>query len=638
MKVLIVIDSFTNENYGVAIDCMNLIKYLKSHDDKVILLNPGVTDKTKMRYFYVEKINNDNITDAITQNNHVVLDTANEKAIKKLLNEVDIVHIMMPFPLGYKVAKIAKKIGVPISAGFHAQAESVTAHYHMMNVPFANAFTYKRFYKHLYKHANDIQYPTEFTKMMFEGAVKRRTNSYIISSGVNDIFTKLRVIRRGELKGKINILFIARFAKEKNHEILIKAVSLSKHKNEIQLVFTGQGSYKDEIINLAEQMKINPPLMKFVSREELVKIINSCDLYVHPAEAENEGISCLEAIACGLVPIISDSKKSAVASFALSEQNLFSHNSPQDLANKIDYWLEHPEEKKECSKQYLGFTESYTQRKCMRKMREMLLTYANEFNRNTNDKRYYVDEVNDDFAFNKIEVKKQKKPFLYVHKNPFWIAGGAFLYFIIARPLVWILNKLFFRMKVKNKYLLKRSKHTGYFIYCNHTNGMADAFTPNLLSPKRNHIVVGRETVSIKGIQNIVTMLGAIPIYADLREVEPYNECIKKRINQKRSITIYPEAHIWPYYTKIRRFKKDSFRYPVDMNKPVYVLTNTWQKRMLSKKPKLVSYLSGPLLPNPELSRSEAMDDLRERVYLEMCKISNSAKQIEKIQYIKVTK
>ena len=193
-----------------------------------------------------------------------------------------------------------------------------------------------------------------------------------------------------------------------------------------------------------------------------------------------------------------------------------------------------------------------------------------------------------------------------------------------------------FHQKIKNKEVLKRYKHQGYFIYANHTHGVADAFTPNLLTRKKNYIIVNRDAVSLPGLKGLATMLGAIPLYSGIEEVAAFNECIAERIKEKRSITIYPEAHIWPYYTKIRNFKKDAFRYPVDLKAPVYVLVNTWQKRRFSKKPKLVSYLAGPLFVNEELSRSEAMDDLRDRVFIEMNKILKHVKQEEFAKYIKV--
>ena len=105
----------------------------------------------------------------------------------------------------------------------------------------------------------------------------------------------------------------------------------------------------------------------------MLRVINSADLYVHPAEIEIEAISCLEAISCGLVPVIADSPRSATRFFALDEKNLFRFNDPTDLAGRIDYWIGHPEEKAEYSEKYLGYTRQFEQEHCMSEMENMIL-------------------------------------------------------------------------------------------------------------------------------------------------------------------------------------------------------------------------------------------------------------------------
>jgi glycosyltransferase involved in cell wall biosynthesis len=115
------------------------------------------------------------------------------------------------------------------------------------------------------------------------------------------------------------------------------------------------------------------PIMKFYSRAELVDTINMCDLYVHTSEVEIEAISCLEAISCGLVPVINDSPKSATRYFAMDGKDLFALNDPKALAERIDYWIEHPEEKKERSEKYLGYAGQFDFDLCMDKMEKMLL-------------------------------------------------------------------------------------------------------------------------------------------------------------------------------------------------------------------------------------------------------------------------
>ena len=104
----------------------------------------------------------------------------------------------------------------------------------------------------------------------------------------------------------------------------------------------------------------------------MLRVINSADLYVHPAEIEIEAIACLEAISCGLVPVIADSPRSATRFFALEENNLFRCNDSSDLARKIEYWMEHPEEKEQCSLKYQGYTRQFEQQHCMEAMEQML--------------------------------------------------------------------------------------------------------------------------------------------------------------------------------------------------------------------------------------------------------------------------
>lgn len=52
---------------------------------------------------------------------------------------------------------------------------------------------------------------------------------------------------------------------------------------------------------------------------------------------------------------------------------MFSYRSPGCLAKKIDWWLDHPEEKARRSRAYLAYSkEQFDQERCMDKMEQML--------------------------------------------------------------------------------------------------------------------------------------------------------------------------------------------------------------------------------------------------------------------------
>ncbi len=380
MIVTIIADVLGKENNGTTTACMNLVRYLKSCNDEVRIVCCDQDKKGQEGYYIVPTYNLGNFLNNYLSKNEVSLAKPDEDILKSAILGSDIIHVMIPFNLGRAALKIALENHIPITAGFHCQAENFTSHFNLMNVHLANHLTYKNFYTHFYKYVNAIHYPTQFIKDVFEEEIKEKTNGYVISNGVNDRYKPCDVEKPEELKDKFVILFIGRYSKEKSHDVLIRAVAQSKYKDKIQLIFAGSGPRRKYIEEVVNKTGIIHPIMKFFSHNELVQAINYADLYCHPAEIEIEAIACLEAITCGLVPVISNSKRCATKQFALSEKNLFECNNSEDLAQKIDYWMEHPEEKKQCSHDYLGYTKQFNQNECMKKMREMLLHVKDNFN------------------------------------------------------------------------------------------------------------------------------------------------------------------------------------------------------------------------------------------------------------------
>ncbi|MCR5184703.1 MAG: glycosyltransferase [Bacilli bacterium] len=636
MTILVACDVLGEENNGTTIAAMNLIRYLKEQGETVRVLCCDITKTGQEGYYVVPTRSFGFLIDPVIKKNQVELANPKPKIIAEALKGVDIVHCMLPFALGKKTMEMAKARGIPVTAGFHCQAENFSAHIlNLMHAKWYNDHIYKSYYKKFYSKVNAIHYPTDFIRRTFEATVKRKTNAYVISNGVNDIYEKEKVKRAPELATKFNILFIGRISKEKSHPILMKAVALSKHKDQIQLIFAGKGPREDKIHKLEEKYHLNPVIMNFYSRKDLVKIINSCDLYVHPSEIEIEAISCLEAIKCGLVPVISDSKKSATNAFALDEKNLFKCNSPQDLANKIDYWIEHPEEKKEYSRRYLNYADNFSQNECMRRMYCMLQTYAKEINHTRKITRYYRDPLNDDFALNGIEARTLPRNFKYIHKNPFFRIGEFFMYYIIAKPVAWIANKITCRQKFKNHLSVSKKQLKGAFIYANHTQTSADAYTPNLIFHQKNNIIAGREAFSIPGIRTLVQMLGGVPLPYNMDEKVKFVKAVQYLSKKGQHIAIYPEAHIWPFYTGIRPFVAASFRYPVIANKPVICLTSTYVPVGKKKKRwRLVTHIDGPFYPDNELDQPSAIKKLRDEVYEVMINRSQEVEQFEHFRYI----
>ncbi|MDD4110895.1 MAG: glycosyltransferase [Clostridia bacterium] len=380
MKITIVSDVLLEENNGLNVATMNLIRSLKTKGHEVKILCANQKKKGEEGYYIVPTRSFGKLIDRYVTKNGVSFAKPDKNIITDAIKGSDIVHTVTNFSLAQNAAKIAEELNIPITSGFHTQAENISSHFLLKWLKPLNYYLYKSFYRKLYKRSTAVHYPTQFIREIFEKVVGK-TNGYVISNGVNKRFKKVKVEKPEELKDKFVILFTGRYSKEKSHKILIKAIANSKYKDKIQLIFAGEGPLKEKLQNLSKKLLPVQPIFKFFSRDDLVKTINYADLYVHPAEIEIEAIACLEAITCGVVPVIANSPRCATKSFALDDRNLFKNKDSKDLANKIDYWIEHSKEKQECSKNYLGYTTKFDQDYCMDKMEEMLIETIENYNK-----------------------------------------------------------------------------------------------------------------------------------------------------------------------------------------------------------------------------------------------------------------
>lgn len=248
---------------------------------------------------------------------------------------------------------------------------------------------------------------------------------------------------------------------------------------------------------------------------------------------------------------------------------------------------------------------------------------------------YYEDELNDEFSTAKIIPRVIDEKYKYEH-NSLWNLASYILQNFISMPIKYLYVKIKFRIKFVGKKKFKQCRNTGYFIYANHTQPFADTFIPSLADyPKRNFFIVNPENVSIKGAETLIEMLGAIPVPGNKGAAEKFLKVINKKIESHSSITIYPEAHIWPYYTKIRPFKSVSFKYPAKMEVPTFCITNTYQKYgRKGDKVKIVSYVDGPFFIDKDLTIKEQQQKLRDEIY--NCMVNRSKNSnIEVIKYLK---
>lgn len=369
MNITVVCDVLGNETNGTTIAAMNLIRHLqKNHNVKILCADESRKGQPN---FYVVPNLNLGIFNKIVEKNNVTLAKPDNDIILESIKDADHIHIMLPFALGRRTLQLAMERNISVTAGFHAQAENLSAHVRLHKFGLVNKAIYANFYSKFYKNIDGVHYPSQFIRDCFENCVKKHTNGYVISNGVNNNFKKEFVEKPDEFKDKIVILMTGRYSVEKNQTVLMKAVKYSKYKDKIQLILAGQGPSYNKYVKLSKTLPITP-ILKCYSRDEMAKVLNYCDIYAHTAQIELEGIACIEAICAGKLVLVSDSKKSATKNYAVDEKCIFKNNNPKDLARVIDYWIEHPEEKLLVEQKYLESAHLYDQEECMNRMEDMI--------------------------------------------------------------------------------------------------------------------------------------------------------------------------------------------------------------------------------------------------------------------------
>lgn len=366
MKIVLVIDQYDIGNNGTTMSSRNLVNALRRRGHQVVILGIGTEGQDK--YVLPELIVP--LATKIAHKQGMAFAEPKEDIIREAFKGADVVHFYMPFlPLGREAKRIADEMGIPTTGAFHVQPENITYNCGLSHSRLAPKIIYKYFKNHVYDNFTHLHCPSEFI------ADKLRKNNYkaklhVISNGVDDCFTYEKNEKPDNLKDKFCILSVGRLSKEKRQDLLIEAVSLSKYSDKIQLMFAGNGPLKNKYEKMGQKLK-NAPDFKFYSKEELKQLMSVCDLYVHPADVEIEAISCIEAFSSGLVPIISNSDKSATGGFALDKRSLFVPGNAGNLAEKIDYWIEHTEARKQMEIKYSEYGRQYAISNCAAMMEQM---------------------------------------------------------------------------------------------------------------------------------------------------------------------------------------------------------------------------------------------------------------------------
>lgn len=95
------------------------------------------------------------------------------------------------------------------------------------------------------------------------------------------------------------IVSVGELHDSKNHQVIIRSLSKIKDPGMIYGI-CGKGELLEKLKKLCEQCGVEKQVRFFGYRRDVLEILHSADLYVHPSRREGLGVAVLEAMASGL--------------------------------------------------------------------------------------------------------------------------------------------------------------------------------------------------------------------------------------------------------------------------------------------------------------------------------------------------
>lgn len=242
---------------------------------------------------------------------------------------------------------------------------------------------------------------------------------------------------------------------------------------------------------------------------------------------------------------------------------------------------------------------------------------------------YYESEEDDPIKTDEQEAKVEvglPDGYEFIPKNPFVKLYSAVL-FRAFKLFGQYYERGYWQAKIHGREKLKKAKGKGYVMYANHTNPFHDVFGPAIAADRRIFTIISPVNLKIPGIGKTLPYIGGLPLGKTKEEKQEFNDAVDKRLAQKNCLVIYPEAHVWPYATKIRKFPAGdkSFKYAARNDLPIFTMTTTYHKRKDKKRgdlPRMDIYIDGPFWPDPAKSEDENRAELAKKAYDSMVKYS----------------
>lgn len=207
----------------------------------------------------------------------------------------------------------------------------------------------------------------------------------VIYEGVSDRYKPMEKSDLGKIKEKYAlpenfILNVGTLEPRKNLKRLIKAYSLlpKSLKDKYKLVIVGKkGWYYEDIFETVKKLNLEEKILftGYVPDEDLPYIYNLSEIFVYPSLYEGFGLPLLEAMACG-IPVIT-SNTSSLIEIGKESAILVNPKNVVELKNAIKLLLENKELRESLKKKGIERAKKFGWEKTAQKLLDFLIELKN---------------------------------------------------------------------------------------------------------------------------------------------------------------------------------------------------------------------------------------------------------------------
>ncbi len=256
--------------------------------------------------------------------------------------EVQLVHSHAIASMGLAAMTTAKTLGLPLVGTFHTMAPKTGFLFVKDEIgrSIFSALTWKAI-QQFYRPYDLVLAPTETVKALLqENGVE---NTKVVPNGIDikrfspNPHSKLVREMLGIKADEKVVLTAGRVSDEKNVDVFVKAAKLVLEKEKARFIVQGDGPARTKCVKLAHKLGMDGKIIftGFVKEFEVPFFYNACDVFATASTFETQGLSLLEVMACGKVPVAADAL--AIPELVHHGKNgfLFTPNNERDMAEKI---------------------------------------------------------------------------------------------------------------------------------------------------------------------------------------------------------------------------------------------------------------------------------------------------------------